>query len=104
MRGSGGAHNHTHLISERTAEKTSCAFAACEIARDLLNVVRLFCVAVGCAVLLFADSLMVCILHAVVFPTLLFDVLVRTRILPLGLRFLAAWPCSVLNCSVVCVV
>ena len=70
MRG-GGAQNHTHLISGRAAHRTSRAFAACVVACDLLTVVSvvcLFCVAVGFAGLVFVDSLMVCILHAVLFP------------------------------------
>ena len=58
----------THLISGRTARSTSCAFAACVAARALLNVAGLYCVAVCCAVLVFVDYVMVCILHAVTFP------------------------------------
>ena len=68
MRASGGTHNHTHLMSGRTARKTSCAFAACVVACVLPTVVCLFCVAVGCAACFFVDYVMVCILHAVLFP------------------------------------
>ena len=58
----------TPLMSGRTARRTSCAFAACVAASDLLTVVCLYCVAVGCAVSLFVEYVMVCILHAVIFP------------------------------------
>ena len=68
VRASGGAHNLTHLISGRAARRTSCAFAACVVACGLLTVVCLFCVAVGWAVLVFVDYVMVCILHAVLSP------------------------------------
>ena len=51
----------------RPARRTSCAFAACVAASDLLTVVCLYCVAVGCAVSVFVEYVMVCILHAVIF-------------------------------------
>ena len=55
-------------MSGRTARRASCAFAACVAASDLLTVVCLYCVAVGCAVSMFVEYVMVCILHAVIFP------------------------------------
>ena len=55
-------------MSGRTARRTSCAFAACVAASDLLIVVCLYCVAVDCAVSVFVEYVMVCILHAVQFP------------------------------------
>ena len=105
MRASGGAHNHTHLISGRAAQRTSCAFAACVVACDLLTVVSLFCVAVGCAVLVFVDSVMLCILHAVLFPHCVLcygftpDITVMFAIPCCRALF-----CSLLFCFVCCVI
>ena len=90
------------LYSERAARRASRAFATCFAACVLLTVVCLFCVAVGCAVLVFVDPVMVCILHAVLFPphSVLCSVLSSVITVMFAIECCPALFCSVLLCVV----